>query len=143
VKLGLSQPWVALGSDEGSYVPEGVFLKFQPHPRAYGNFARFLGHYVRDQNVDTLPSAVRRLSGLPADNFKLHERGYLKVGYYADVVVFDPAKIEDHATYDDPRQFSTGVSTVVVNGVEIVRDGKHTGAKPGRFVTGPGFAAQH
>jgi N-acyl-D-amino-acid deacylase len=140
VKLGLSQPWVALGSDEGSYVPEGVFLKFQPHPRAYGNFARFLGHYVRDENVDTLPSAVRRLSGLPADNFKLRERGYLRVGYYADVVVFDPAKIIDHATYDDPREFSTGVGTVVVNGVEIVRDGKHTGAKPGRFVTGPGYS---
>ena len=141
VKLGLSQPWVALGSDEGSYVPEGVFLKWQPHPRAYGNFARFLGHYVRDENVDTLPNAVRRLSGLPADNFKLHERGYLKTGYYADVVVFDPAKIEDHATYDNPREFSTGVREVVVNGVEIVRDGKHTGAKPGRFVTGPGFSA--
>jgi N-acyl-D-amino-acid deacylase len=144
VKLGLSQPWVALGSDEGSYVPEGVFLKWQPHPRAYGNFARFLGHYVRDESVDALPNAVRRLSGLPADNFKLRERGYLKTGYYADVVVFDPAKIEDHATYDNPREFSTGVSEVVVNGVEIVRDGKHTGARPGRFVTGPGFsAAQH
>jgi len=141
VKLGLSQPWVALGSDEGSYVPEGVFLKWQPHPRAYGNFARFLGHYVRDESVDTLPNAVRRLSGLPADNFKLRERGYLKTGYYADVVVFDPGKIEDHATYDNPREFSTGVSEVVVNGVEIVRDGKHTGAKPGRFVTGPGFSA--
>jgi N-acyl-D-amino-acid deacylase len=141
VKLGLSQPWVALGSDEGSYVPEGVFLKWQPHPRAYGNFARFLGRYVRDENVDTLASAVRRLSALPADNFKLRDRGYLKTGYYADVVVFDPATIADHATYDDPREFSTGVLDVVVNGVEIVRDGKHTGAKPGRFVTGPGYAA--
>ncbi|HKE47152.1 MAG TPA: D-aminoacylase [Rhodanobacteraceae bacterium] len=141
VRLGLSQPWVALGSDEGSYVPEGVFLKFQPHPRAYGNFARFLGKYVRDEHVDTLPSAIRRLSALPADNFKLHDRGYLKAGYFADVVVFDPAKIADHATYDDPREFSTGVSDVVVNGVEIVREGKSTGAKPGRFVTGPGFKA--
>ena len=139
VKLGLSQPWVALGSDEGSYVPEGVFLKFQPHPRAYGNFARFLGHYVRDEHVDTLPSAVRRLSALPADNFKLQGRGYLRTGYFADVVVFDPVKIADHATYDDPRKFATGVSEVVVNGVEIVREGKSTGAKPGRFVTGPGF----
>jgi len=121
-----------------------VFLKWQPHPRAYGNFARFLGRYVRDENVDTLPSAVRRLSALPADNFKLRERGYLKTGYYADVVVFDPATIADHATYDDPREFSTGVLDVVVNGVEIVRDGKHTGATPGRFVTGPGYAAvQH
>jgi N-acyl-D-amino-acid deacylase len=142
VKLGLSQPWVALGSDEGSYVPEGVFLKFQPHPRAYGNFARFLGRYVRDEHVDTLASAVHRLSALPADNFKLRDRGHLKTGYYADVVVFDPATIADHATYDDPRQFATGVRDVVVNGTEIVRDGAPTGAKPGRFVHGPGYTAK-
>ena len=141
VRLGLSQPWVALGSDEGSYVPEGVFMKFQPHPRAYGNFARFLGHYVRDGHVDTLPDAIRRLSALPADNFKLKDRGHLKLGYYADLVVFDPATIADHATYDDPREFASGVADVVVNGVEIVRDGKPTGAKPGRFVTGPGYRA--
>ena len=141
VKLGLSQPWVALGSDEGSYVPDGVFMKWQPHPRAYGNVARFLGHYVRDEKVDTLTDAVRRLSALPADNFKLRDRGYLKTGYFADVVVFDPATIADHATYDTPREFSTGVRDVVVNGVEIVRDGQHTGAKPGRFVTGPGYEA--
>ncbi|MEO5559886.1 MAG: amidohydrolase family protein, partial [Dokdonella sp.] len=139
VKLGLSQPWVALGSDEGSYVPEGVFLKSQPHPRAYGNFARFLGRYVRDAHVDTLPNAVRRLSALPADNFKIRDRGYLRSGYYADLVVFDPATIADHATYDDPRQFATGVSEVVVNGVEVVHKGKHTGAKPGRAVRGPGY----
>jgi len=142
VKLGLSQPWVAVGSDEGSYAPEGVFLKFQPHPRAYGNFARFLGHYVRDGHVDTLPSAIRRLSALPADNFKLLDRGHLKTGYFADVVVFDPATIADHATYDNPRQFATGVKDVVVNGTEIVRDGAPTGAKPGRFVRGPGYAAK-
>jgi len=142
VRLGLSQPWVALGSDEGSYAPEGVFLKFQPHPRAYGNFARFLGHYVRDEHVDTLASAVRRLSALPADNFKLRDRGYLKTGYYADVVVFDPETIADHATYENPRQFATGVSDVVVNGTEIVRDGAPTGAKPGRFVRGPGYVAK-
>ena len=141
VKLGLSQPWVALGSDEGSYVPEGVFLKFQPHPRASGNFARFLGRYVREGHVDTLPSAIRRLSALPAENFKLSDRGHLKTGYYADVVVFDPATIADHATYDDPREFATGVRDVVVNGTEIVRDGAPTGAKPGRFVRGPGYAA--
>jgi N-acyl-D-amino-acid deacylase len=140
VRLGLSKPWVALGSDEGSYVPAGVFLKSQPHPRAYGNFARFLGRYVRDLHVDTLESAVRRLSGLPADNFKLRDRGYLRRGYYADLVVFDPATIADHATYAEPRRFATGVSDVVVNGVEIVRDGTTTGAKPGRFVTGPGYA---
>ncbi|GAA0708088.1 N-acyl-D-amino-acid deacylase family protein [Dokdonella soli] len=139
VKLGLSQTWTALGSDEGSFVPAGVFLKSQPHPRAYGNFARFLGRYVRDEQVDTLPDAVRRLSGLPADNFKLRDRGYLKDGYHADLVVFDPATIADHARYDDPRKFATGVSEVVVNGVEVVRDGRHTGAKPGRFVPGPGY----
>lgn len=141
VKLGLSQSWVALGSDEGSYVPEGVFLKFQPHPRAYGNFARFLGHYVRDEHVDTLSSAVRRLSALPADNFKLRGRGHIKKDYFADLVVFDPATIADHATYDNPRQFATGVKDVVVNGTEVVRDGTVTGAKPGRFVRGPGYVA--
>jgi N-acyl-D-amino-acid deacylase len=142
VRLGLSQPWVALGSDEGSYVPEGVFMKFQPHPRAYGNFARFLGHYVRDEHVDTLSSAIRRLSALPADNFKLRDRGHIKKDYFADIVVFDPATIADHATYDSPRQFATGVKDVVVNGTEIVRDGAVTGAKPGRFVRGPGYAAK-
>jgi N-acyl-D-amino-acid deacylase len=140
VKLGLSQPWVALGSDEGAFVPAGVFLKSQPHPRAYGNFARFLGRYVRDEHVADLADAVRRLSALPADNFKLKDRGYLKVGYYADLVVFDPARIADHATYDDPRQFASGVGEVVVNGIEVVRDGKHTGRKPGRVVRGPGYA---
>jgi N-acyl-D-amino-acid deacylase len=138
VKLGLEQPWVALGSDEGSYAPTGVFLKWQPHPRAYGNFARFLGHYVRDGHVDTLPDAVRRLSALPAENFKLRDRGHVRLGNFADLVVFDPATIADHATYDDPRQFATGVRDVVVNGVSIVRDGVSTGARPGRFVQGPG-----
>ena len=141
VKLGLAQPWVALGSDEGSYVPAGVFLKFQPHPRAYGNVARFLGRYVRDEHVDTVAGAVHRLTGLPAANLKLRDRGCLRVGCYADIVVFDPATIADHATYDDPRAFATGVGSVVVNGVEVVRDGRHTGAKPGRFVHGPGFDA--
>jgi N-acyl-D-amino-acid deacylase len=94
---------------------------------------------VRDAHVDTLPNAVRRLSALPADNFKLKDRGYLKDGYYADLVVFDPATIADHATYDAPREFATGVSEVIVNGVEVVRGGKHTGAKPGRVVRGPGY----
>jgi N-acyl-D-amino-acid deacylase len=139
VKLGLAQPWVALGSDEASSAPEGVFLKSQPHPRAYGNVARFLGHYVRDEKVDTLAHAVRRLSGLPADNFKLRARGYLKPGYHADIVVFDPATIADRATYDDARRYAVGVSEVFVNGVGVVRRGVHTGAKPGRFVHGPGW----
>jgi N-acyl-D-amino-acid deacylase len=141
VKLGLSQPWVALDSDEGSYIPEGVFLKFQPHPRAYGNFARFLGHYVRDEKVAGLSQAIRRLSALPAQNLKLRDRGELKVGNYADIVIFDPATIADHATYDNPQQFATGVRDVFVNGVQVIRDGEHTGAKPGQVVRGPGYVA--
>jgi len=140
VKLGLSQPWVALGSDEGSYLPEGVFLKFQPHPRAYGNFARFLGAYVRDGHVAALAEAIRRLSALPAQNLKLRDRGELKPGAYADIVVFDPATIADHATYDRPQQFATGMRDVFVNGVQVLRDGEHTGAKPGQVVRGPGYA---
>jgi N-acyl-D-amino-acid deacylase len=140
VKAGLAQPWVALGSDEGSYEPKGVFLKFQPHPRAYGNFARFLGHYVRDEHVTSLADAVRRLSALPAKNLKLRDRGELKVGNYADIVVFDPATIADHATFDHPQQFATGVRDVVVNGVPVLKDGEHTGALPGQVVRGPGWA---
>jgi len=139
VKLGLRQPWVALGSDEGSYVPEGVFLKFQPHPRAYGNFARFLGHYVRDEHVATLADAIRRLSALPARNLKLRDRGELKAGDFADIVIFDPAAIADHATFDQPQQFATGVRDVFVNGVQVLKNGEHTGAKPGQVVRGPGW----
>jgi N-acyl-D-amino-acid deacylase len=140
VKLGLQQPWVALGSDEGSYLPEGVFLKFQPHPRAYGNFARFLGHYVRDEHVATLADAVRRLSALPAQNLKLRDRGELKAGNFADVVIFDPATIADHATFDAPQQFATGVHDVFVNGVQVLKNGEHTGATPGQVVRGPGWS---
>jgi N-acyl-D-amino-acid deacylase len=141
VKLGLSQPWVALDSDEGSYAPEGLFLKFQPHPRAYGNFARFLGHYVRDEHVAMLADAIRRMSALPAHNLKLRDRGELKAGDYADIVIFDPATIADHATYDKPHQFATGVRDVFVNGVQVLKDGEHTGAKSGQVVRGPGYVA--
>lgn len=140
VKLGLAQPWVALDSDEGSYAPEGVFLKFQPHPRAYGNFARFLGHYVRDEHVTTLSDAIRRLSAWPAQNLKLRDRGELKLGGYADIVIFDPATISDHATYNQPQQFASGVRDVFVNGVQVLRAGAHTGAMPGQVVRGPGYA---
>jgi N-acyl-D-amino-acid deacylase len=143
VKLGLSQPWVALGSDEGSYEPKGVFLKFQPHPRAYGNVARFLGKYVRDEKVDSLSDAIRRLTSLPAHNLKLRDRGELVVGDYADVVVFDPATIADHATFDKPQQFATGVRDVLVNGVQVLKDGEHTGATPGQVVRGPGWTGWH
>jgi N-acyl-D-amino-acid deacylase len=132
-------PWVSLGSDEGAPAPEGVFLKSNPHPRAYGNFARFLGKYVREEHVTSLAEAVRRLSALPAENLKLRRRGMVRPGYYADVVVFDPARIQDHATFDKPHQLAAGVVHVFVNGTQVLRGGEHTGAKPGRVVRGPGY----
>ncbi len=138
VRREAALPWVSFGADEDSQAPEGVFLKSNPHPRAYGNFARFLGQYVRDEHVATLPDAVRRLAALPADNLRLDHRGILKTGYFADVVVFDPAKIQDHATFEKPHQYSTGVVDVFVNGIQVIKDGEHTGAKPGRVVYGPG-----
>ena len=141
VKLGLSQPWVSLGSDAEASAPEGVFLKSSTHPRAYGTFARFLGKYVRDEKVTTLPDAIRRLTGLPAQNLKLKDRGCLKVGCYADVAVFDPARIQDHATFAEPLQLASGVQHVLVNGVQVLKDGEHTGATPGRVVRGPGYRA--
>ncbi|MEX2124094.1 MAG: amidohydrolase family protein [Woeseia sp.] len=139
VALGLKQPWVALGSDAESSAPEGVFLKSSTHPRAYGNFARFLGHYTRDAKLMPLEEAIHRLTGLPAQNWKLRDRGCLGVGCYADLVVFDPATISDHATFDEPQRYATGVSAVFVNGVQVLRDGEHTGATPGRVVRGPGW----
>ncbi len=135
----IAQPWMMFGSDGKSMVPEGVFLKSATHPRAYGNFARLLGKYVRDEQVITLEEAVRRLTSLPAATMKIERRGALKEGYFADVVVFDPAKIEDHSTFEDPHQLSTGMSHVFVNGVQVLRDGEHTGATPGRVVRGPGY----
>ncbi len=127
-------PWVSFCSDAESLSPEGVFLKRNPHPRAYGTFARLLGKYVREEQVITLEEAVRRLTSLPAQNLGIKKRGALAVGNYADVVVFDPATIQDHATFDAPHQFSTGVQHVWVNGVQVLQDGEHTGAKPGRVV---------
>jgi N-acyl-D-amino-acid deacylase len=131
-------PWVSFGSDEASQAPEGVFLKSMPHPRAYGNFARLLGKYVRDEKLIPLEEAVRKLTHLPATNLGLDHRGLLKDGYYADVVVFDPAAIADRATYEKPHQYSVGVKHVFVNGTPVLRDGEHTGAKPGRALWGPG-----
>ncbi len=131
--------WITLGADAAASAPEGVFLQSSTHPRAYGNFARFLGHYVREKRVDTLESAIHRLTGLPAQRLALRERGRLATGYYADVVVFDPATIRDHATFERPMQYATGVRDVFVNGVAVLRDGEHTGAKPGRVVRGPGW----
>jgi len=139
VELGLKQPWVSLGSDAESSAPEGVFLLSGSHPRAYGNVARFLGHYVRDRGLMPLEEAIHRLTGLPAANWKLRDRGCLAVGCHADIVVFDPANIAAHATYDAPQQYATGVGDVFVNGVQVLRDGEHTGALPGRVVRGPGW----
>jgi N-acyl-D-amino-acid deacylase len=138
VKKQLAKPWISFGSDEASQAPEGVFLKSNPHPRAYGCFARVLGKYCRDEKVLTLPEAIRRLSALPASNLELDHRGVLKEGMFADVVVFDPATIQDHATFEKPHQYATGVKHVFVNGVQVLKDGEHTGAKPGRALWGPG-----
>ncbi|HSJ07191.1 MAG TPA: D-aminoacylase [Longimicrobiales bacterium] len=132
-------PYMSFGSDAGSMAPEGAFLRSNPHPRAYGNFARLLGRYVRDEGVITLEEAVRRLTTLPAENFGLKRRGALREGYHADVVVFDPATITDHATFEAPHQYATGVVHVFVNGEAVLRDGDHTGALPGRVVRGPGW----
>jgi N-acyl-D-amino-acid deacylase len=139
VRREVGLPWMSFGSDGGSQAPEGVFLKSSTHPRAYGNFARVLGKYVRDEKAATLPDAIRRLTSLPATNLALKQRGSLKPGYYADVVVFDPATIRDNATFEKPQQLATGVKDVFINGVQVLKDGKHTGAKPGRFVRGPGW----
>ncbi len=135
----LKQPWVSVCSDEGSYAPEGIFLKSNPHPRAYGSFARVLGRYVREQKVIPLEDAIRRLTSLPAENLKLDRRGRLKEGYFADVVVFDPARVADEATYDRPHKYATGVEAVLVNGAIVLDRGEHTGAKPGRVLRGPGW----
>jgi len=140
VELGLRQPWVSLGSDAESSVPEGVFLKSSTHPRAYGNFARFLGHYVRERQLMPLEEAIRRITRLPAQNWKLRDRGCLDPGCHADLVVFDPDTIIDRATFAQPMTFATGVSDVFVNGVQVLREGEHTGAKPGQVVRGPGWS---
>ncbi len=128
------QPWLSFASDASSIAPEGVFLKSNPHPRAYGTFARVLGKYTRDEGVLSLPEAVRKLTSLPASNLRLSRRGTLAPGYFADVVVFDPATITDHATFDRPHQYATGVRQVFVNGVQVIQDGEHTGRTPGRVV---------
>jgi N-acyl-D-amino-acid deacylase len=139
VRRQVQLPWVSFGSDEGSYAPEGVFLKSGAHPRAYGNVARLLGKYVRDEKIVPMEQAIRRLTALPAENLKLKRRGKLEPGYFADIVIFDPATIQDHATFEKPHQYSTGVRDVFVNGVQVLRDGEHTGALAGRIVRGPGW----
>jgi N-acyl-D-amino-acid deacylase len=138
VRKQIKLPWISFCSDAESSAPEGAFLKASAHPRAYGNFAKLLGRYVRDEKLIPLEEAVRRLTTLPASNLKIKERGALKPEYFADVVVFDPTKIADHATYEKPQQYSTGMVHVFVNGQQVLRDGEHTGAKPGQVVYGPG-----
>jgi len=138
VEMGLKQPWVALGSDAESSAPEGVFLKSSTHPRAYGNFARLFARYVRERKALTLEDAVRRVTRLPAENWKLKNRSCFDAGCFADIVIFDADKFQDHATFDKPMQYATGMRDVFVNGVQVLEDGEHTGAKPGRVVTGPG-----
>jgi N-acyl-D-amino-acid deacylase len=127
-------PWVSFGSDAESEAPEGVFLQSNPHPRAYGNFARVLAKYTRDEKLMPMAEAIRKLSGLPAANLGLKHRGNLKPGYFADIAVFDPGKIQDHATFDKPHQYATGMVHVFVNGTQVLKDGEHTGALPGRVV---------
>jgi N-acyl-D-amino-acid deacylase len=139
VRREVALPWVSFGSDGQSLAPEGLFLKSGTHPRSYGNFARLLAKYVRDEKTMPLREAVRRLTTFPARNLKLERRGALQTGYFADVVVFDPDKVQDHATYVNPHQYATGMSHVFVNGVQVLKDGEHTGAKPGRVVRGPGY----
>jgi N-acyl-D-amino-acid deacylase len=138
IKKEIAKPWISFGSDEASQAPEGVFLQSNPHPRAYGNFARVLGKYVREGKIIPIKEAIRRLSGLPATNLGLDHRGFLKEGMFADVVVFDPATITDRATFEKPHQYAVGVKHVFVNGVQVLNDGEHTGAKPGRALWGPG-----
>jgi N-acyl-D-amino-acid deacylase len=141
IKKEIALPWVSFCSDAESEAPEGVFLKSNPHPRAYGNFVRVIGKYCRDEKIITLPDAIRKLSKLPATNLKIQKRGELKVGNYADIVVFDPAKVKDNATFAKPHQYAEGIIHVFVNGMQVLKEGEHTGAKPGRFVKGPGYKA--
>jgi N-acyl-D-amino-acid deacylase len=139
VKKEIALPWVSFGSDEGSYTNEGIFLKESCHPRAYGNFVRVIGKYSREEKVISLQEAIRKLSKLPATNLRIQKRGELKAGNYADIVIFDPLKVQDHATFDKPHQYAEGVVDVFVNGKAVLLNGEHTGAKPGRFVKGPGY----
>ncbi len=139
VEKEMKQPWVCIGSDASSQAPEGVFLKSSTHPRAYGCFARYLGHYVRDRGLMPLEEAIRKITSLPASNLKIQRRGSLKAGYFADVAVFDPTRVKDNATFQEPQQYASGMVHVFVNGTQVLKDGDHTGALPGQVVRGPGY----
>jgi len=139
VRKEIALPWMSFCSDGSSQAPEGVFLESSTHPRAYGNFARLLGKYVREEKVISLEEAVRKLTSLPAGNLNIKKRGTIKPGYYADIAIFDPNTIRDNATFEEPRKYATGMVHVFVNGVQVLKDGEHTGAMPGRVVRGPGW----
>ena len=139
VRKAVALPWVSFNSDEASLAPEGIFLESNPHPRAYGSFARVLAKYVRDEKVISLQEAIRKLAALPAQNMRIDRRGELKEGFFADIVVFDPDTIQDHATFVEPHQYATGMIHVFVNGEQVLKNGEHTGATPGRVVRGPGW----
>jgi N-acyl-D-amino-acid deacylase len=139
IRKKIALPYMSFCSDAGSYATEGIFLKQSTHPRAYGSFARLLGRYVRDEKIISLAEAVRKLTSLPAANLRINGRGLLKKGYFADIVVFEPAEVRDHATFDKPHQYATGMVHVFVNGQQVLKDGEHTGAFPGRVVRGPGW----
>ncbi len=139
VRKAIALPWVSFNSDAASLAPEGVFLNFSTHPRAYGSFARVLGKYTRDEKLIALEEAIRKLAALPAHNLRIDRRGELRQGYFADIAVFDPDTIQDHATFTEPHQYATGMVHVFVNGEQVLKDGEHTGATPGRVVRGPGW----
>ena len=139
VKRQIKLPYMSFGSDAGSMASEGVFLKSSTHPRAFGNFARLLGKYVRDEKVISLEEAIYKLSGFPASNLKIKNRGTLKINNYADVVIFDPESIQDFATFENPMQYATGINHVFVNGSHVLKNGDHTGVLAGKFVKGPGY----
>ena len=139
IRRQVALPWMSFGSDAGSLATEGVFLNSNPHPRAYGNFARLLGRYVRDERLVPLQEAVRRLTSLPAANLGIGDRGSLARGHFADIAIFDPATIADRATFEAPHAYAVGMRHVFVNGVQVLADGDHTGATPGRAVRGRGW----
>ena len=139
VRRQVALPWVSFGSDAGSLAPEEPFVRSSTHPRAYGNFSRLLGRYVRDEGIIPLEEAVRKLTSLPAANLRIEGRGRLASGYFADIAVFDPETIADHATFEEPHQLATGVRDVFVNGVQVLSEGEPTGATPGQVVRGPGW----
>lgn len=139
VKKQVALPWMSFGSDAASTAPEGVFLKSSAHPRAYGNFSRLLAKYVRDEKIIPLEEAIFKITSFPASNLKIKKRGLLKQGFFADISIFDPAKIQDHATFEKPLQYSTGMVHVFVNGIHVLKNGEHTGNLPGQVVRGPGW----